>query len=124
MCANQPYQPFWKVKYQIVGIYRFAGTQAVYSNSSETGRDEVIIPAKSVKAPDENNIVDYGPMQSGTASFQIPNGSISEFEEAFRKLPESAFLQHFQLIMQVGLYFFPLPPPSAGEKYIIFRKLK
>lgn len=87
------YQPFWKAQYKIVGIYRFTGKQAIFSNSSEMGRDEVIIPAKSVKASDENNIVDYGPMQSGTTSFQIPNGSISEFEKSFQKLPESAFLK-------------------------------
>lgn len=87
------YQPFWNVNYKIVGIYRFTGNQALLSNSSEMGRDEVIIPAKSVKASDENNIVDYGPMQSGTTSFQIPNGSISEFEKSFQKLPESAFLK-------------------------------
>lgn len=87
------YQPFENVKYKIVGLYRFTGNQAPFSNSSEIGRDEVIIPAKSVKASDENNIVDYGPMQSGTTSFQISNGSISKFEETFQKLPESAFLK-------------------------------
>ena len=89
---GEPYQTFWKAKYKIVGIYRFTGNQASFSNSSEIGRDEVIIPAKSVKASDENNIVAYGPMQSGTTSFQIPNGSIAKFEEALKKLPESSFL--------------------------------
>lgn len=87
------YQPFWEADYGIVGIYNFTGHQIPMTQTSEIGRDEVIIPAKSVEKTDSNNIVDYGPMQSGTTSFQIVNGAISDFEEKVSQLPESAFLE-------------------------------
>ena len=57
-------------------------------------RNMVIIPSKSVKASDENNIVDFGPMLDTTTSFQISNGSIAEFEAAIKRLvPESSLLE-------------------------------
>ncbi len=92
---GEPYSIFWKSEYKIVGTYRYSGGQAVgISNGTEMGRDMVIIPSKSVKASDENNIVDYGPMRGTTTSFQIPNGSIAEFQAAFIKaVPESSLLE-------------------------------
>ncbi len=87
------YSPFWELEYKIVGTYRFTGDQVAMDMTSEMGQDEVIIPAGSVKASDEHNIVDYGPMQTGTTSFQIPNGSIAQFETKFRTLPEANFLE-------------------------------
>lgn len=90
------YPVFWEVEYEIVGIYRYSGGKSGDPSSGQTEmtRDMVIIPTKSVKASDGNNIVDFGPMLDTTASFQIPNGSITEFEAAFTKaVPESSLLK-------------------------------
>jgi putative ABC transport system permease protein len=46
----------------------------------------IIIPQKSIKNSDENNIAAIGPMQAGTTSFQIPNGTIRQYMERFNKL--------------------------------------
>ncbi len=92
---GEPYSIFWEAKYKIVGTYRYSGGQAAgISGGTEMGRDMVIIPSNSVKASDENNIVDFGPMRATTTSFQIPNGSIAEFQAAFTKaIPESSLLE-------------------------------
>ncbi len=89
------YPVFWEASYEIVGIYRYTGgKQGGYSGATEMARNMVILPSKSVKASDENNIVDFGPMQNTTTSFQIPNGSIDQFEAAFAKaVPESSLLE-------------------------------
>lgn len=89
------YPVFWEAEYEIAGIYRYSGGKTGGPNSqTEMARDMVIIPSKSVKASDENNIVDYGPMADTTTSFQISNGSIAEFEAAFNKsVPESSMLE-------------------------------
>ncbi len=92
---GEPYSIFWEVKYKIVGTYRYNGAQAVgISDGTEMARDMVIIPSKSVRASDENNIVDYGPMRATTTSFQISNGSIAKFQAALTKaVPESSLLE-------------------------------
>jgi ABC-type antimicrobial peptide transport system permease subunit len=89
------YPVFWEAGYEIVGIYRYSGGQAGgLLGRTEMARDMVIIPSKSVRASDENNIVDFGPMLDTTTSFQIPNGTIAEFEAAFTKaVPESSLLE-------------------------------
>ncbi len=70
--------PFEEKEYTIVGIYDY--TQL----TEGIGRDELIVPLNSVQNKMEN-IVDYGPMADDNTSFQLPNGSISDFLEASAK---------------------------------------
>lgn len=70
--------PFEEKEYTIVGIYDH--TQL----TEGIGRDELIVPLNSVQNKMEN-IVDYGPMADDNTSFQIPNGSISDFLETSAK---------------------------------------
>jgi len=86
------YPVFWRADYQIVGLYQDTAASTQPSEESDIGRDLFIIPQKSVGASDEHNIVDYGPMRMFTTSFQIPNGTAAEFEEALQAYPESSFL--------------------------------
>ncbi len=59
----------------------------------ESGQDTLITPAKSVTASDDNNIAYYTPMTSFTASFQIPNGTIQQFDAALKEhVPEAGRL--------------------------------
>ncbi len=87
-------QPFFEEQYEIVGTYRYTeeSIQAM-PGATEMGRDMVIVPAASVTAPDENNIIAQGPMLGTTTSFQLKNGTVAQFEEALCQLPESQFLQ-------------------------------
>lgn len=89
------YSTFWEEEYKIVGTYRYSGRKSGGpGDSSEMARDMIIIPSKSVKSSDESNIVDYGPMKDETTSFQIPNGTISQFQAAFNKsVSESNLLE-------------------------------
>ncbi|MEG0166405.1 MAG: FtsX-like permease family protein, partial [Ruthenibacterium sp.] len=90
---GERYPVFWESDYEIVGIYQYNASALSPSGSSEMGIDMVIIPTKSVKASDDSNISDYGPIHASTTSFQIPNGSIAKFDAAFQALPESKFLK-------------------------------
>jgi hypothetical protein len=45
------------------------------------GANTVVIPAKSVRESDANNILAYGPMKDTTTAFRIPNGSIEAYTE-------------------------------------------
>lgn len=92
---GEPYSCFWEDKYEIVGTYRYSGGKLGGPlDKTEMARDLVIIPTKSIRASDENNIVDFGPMSATTTSFQIPNGSIAQFEEALiNAVSESSFLE-------------------------------
>lgn len=91
---DKPFEPFFEGRYEIVGIYRYTeeGKQAM-PGTSEMARDMVIVPAASVTASDEKNIFASGPMLGTTTSFQLENGTIAQFEEALRQIPESRFLQ-------------------------------
>ncbi len=77
---GNPYEPFWDQEYEIAGIF--------YCTSGwdyrDTCKDMFIIPEKSVKASDENNIAKYKHMKRWSISFQIPNGSMNEFDQALR----------------------------------------
>lgn len=79
------YEPFWEQEYEIVGIYN-AGRDSTH----DLVDDMFIIPAKSVRASDSSNIAWYEPMCKNTASFQIPNGSITEFDTAFKHAVKEA----------------------------------
>ncbi len=85
---GNPYEPFWEGEYEIVGTYKLTNEGSF--GAGEIAYDMPVIPARSVKATDENNIVHVLPMNSLVASFQIPNGSIEEFDKALREaVPEA-----------------------------------
>jgi ABC-type antimicrobial peptide transport system, permease component len=81
---GKAYPIFYKADYTIVGQYISVGGEN-YSGYTLAG-NEIIIPTKSVRASDKDNIVGYGPMKGYTTSFQIPNGSIEKYQKAFNKL--------------------------------------
>lgn len=76
------YTPFEDSEYEIVGIY---GGYTGLGQDYGMGVNEVVIPAKSVKNSDENNITDYGPMFGSTTSFEIENGTIDEYMEKWSR---------------------------------------
>lgn len=85
----KPYEPFWEAEYEIVGTYEPLSPNTLLCGTTEIARDMFIIPMKSVQASDENNIAHYGPMNALNTSFQIPNGTIQEFDAALREaVPE------------------------------------
>lgn len=71
--------------YEIVGVYQ-QSLQAGRISGYEMGDNAIIIPMNSIQNSDENNIVANGPMKGYTTSFQIPNGSISDYMEKFSAL--------------------------------------
>lgn len=85
-------------KYKIVGIY---DAKVGLSDDSELSEDTVIIPASSVNESDQNNIISVGPMRKTTTSFQIPNGTMSEYKKWFE---ENGFSQLFDLTLDDGGY--------------------
>jgi len=79
------YHVFDSGTYTIVGIYD-SRSGAYETKDFDMGYNEVVIPAASVKNSDENNIIEYGPMRFHNTSFQIPNGTIDDYTEAWNKL--------------------------------------
>ena len=80
------YPVFDEREYEIVGIYTVS--QSAEKDDSELGMYEVIIPWNTV--PEEawsENITGTGAgyMKSYNTSFQIPNGSIAEYMEGWKK---------------------------------------
>lgn len=96
---GEVYEPFWEDTYKIVGIYKHMYLDSTYGwydvcGETELAQDMVIIPAHSVKADDSQNIAHMGAMNRWTTSFQIPNGSISEFDATLRAaVPEAGSLE-------------------------------
>lgn len=90
------YEPFWEDEYEIVGFYDIPydeDFQYLWSSNHEILGDSIIIPAKSVEASDENNIAYYAPMNAGSTSFIIPNGTIEEFDKKLHEaVPEASKL--------------------------------
>ena len=83
---GEVYPAFWEADYEIVGFYQYTPSGEKDINAVELTEDMILIPAKSVKASDENNIVKYGPMQTGTTSFQISQtGRLLIFWRIFKK---------------------------------------
>jgi putative ABC transport system permease protein len=81
---GKAYPIFYEAEYTIVGVFINVGGG---NTSGYTLADnEIVIPTKSIEASDEENIVAYGPMMGYTTTFQIPNGSIVEYNEKFQKL--------------------------------------
>ena len=83
---GEPFQPFWEQTYEIVGIYSDGMFDA------GLWADALLVPAKSVEASDENNIAYFEPMTPGAASFQLPNGSIDEFDQGASARPTRSCL--------------------------------
>lgn len=81
---GEAYSVFEDSEYVIVGIYDT--DPGAVNGSYGLAKNEVIIPSKSIKNSDANNIIDYGPMKGSTTSFQIPNGSAEEFMNGWGKL--------------------------------------
>lgn len=82
---GEVYPVFEDSNYEIVGFYRDI-EQTTEPTGYEIGYNAVIIPSKSVKNSDENNIVAYGPMKGYTTSFQIQNGTTQAYLEKFKDL--------------------------------------
>lgn len=78
------YEVFDEQTYKIVGIYTAEDNG---SGSYSAGGNEVVIPWNAVpEGAWDDNIAGYGPMKGSTTSFQIPNGSIGEFQEKWDAL--------------------------------------
>lgn len=82
---NRAYTPFWTAKYEIIGTYYSVGTYGKPAGSIEMALNLFLISANSVKADFAGNIVDSGPMQRATTSFQIPNGTIDDYMAAYNR---------------------------------------
>lgn len=82
---NRAYTPFWTAEYEIIGTYYSVGTYGKPAGSIEMALNLFLIPASSVKADFADNIVDSGPMQRATTSFQIPNGTIDDYMAAYNR---------------------------------------
>ena len=82
------YKPFWEEEYEIVGVFnvRFPKKDLPFNNM-------LIIPKSSVGASDENNIAYFGPMNENMTSFQLPSGSLEDFQEGLQKyVPQASQL--------------------------------
>ena len=82
---NRTYTPFWTAKYEIIGTYYSVGTYGKPAGSIEMALNLFLIPANSVKTDFAGNIVDSGPMQRATTSFQIPNGTVDDYIAAYNR---------------------------------------
>ncbi len=76
------YPVFEEGQYKIVGVYGgYNGLKDEYG----LGYNEIIIPARSVKNSDADNILESGPMIGSNTSFRIANGTIDEYMEVWNK---------------------------------------
>lgn len=81
---GEVYAPFLDEEYEVVGIYQvYAGTDTYTGH--EAAKNGVIIPAASVTASDENNILAYAPMKEYNTVFQLENGKIDAFWDVWNK---------------------------------------
>jgi Predicted permease. len=80
---GRSYEVFETNNYRIVGVYK---NDAISLNDAfSLMRDTVVIPAGTISESIEENIVAYHPMIPATTSFQIENGTIDSFMDAFNK---------------------------------------
>lgn len=77
------YPIFEEGNYKIVGMY---GGQSGLRDEYGLGYNEIIIPSRSVKNSDVDNILESGPMAGSNTSFRIENGTIDEYMEKWSKL--------------------------------------
>ncbi len=86
------YHTFSQGAYTIVGTYTVKNKEFFASGDTELAANTIIIPSKSVTAPN-SNVVYRGPLSSSNVSFQIPNGSIASFDKKLREaVPEAEML--------------------------------
>lgn len=79
------YDVFEQHDYTVVGIYNEIN-QASYSSGYDMAGFGVVIPGASVKNSDANNILDYGPMEGFNTVFQIPNGSVEQYQALWNQV--------------------------------------
>lgn len=79
---GEVYPVFEEADYEIVGVY---GGQAGVKDEYGMGYNEILIPARSVKNSDADNILESGPMTGSTTSFRIANGTIDEYLERWNR---------------------------------------
>ena len=73
---------FAEEEYEIVGMYQYQNISGnVAAEATEAVADQIIIPTKSVKESDENNIVSVGPMRNAGNFFQMSNGTADVYGE-------------------------------------------
>lgn len=77
------YPVFEEGDYKIIGMY---GGQSGLRDDYGLGYNEIIIPSRSVKNSDADNILESGPMTGSSTSFRIKNGTIDEYMEKWSKL--------------------------------------
>ena len=73
------YPVFHEQSYRIVGVY---AVKEARDDAYGIGKNEVVIPGEAV--PEncwKDNIVGYSPMRGATTSFQIPNGTVLEYQK-------------------------------------------
>ena len=80
---GEVYPIFEEGDYKIVGMY---GGQAGLRDEYGLGYNEIIIPSRSVKNSDADNILESGPMMGSNTSFRIANGTIDEYMEKWNRL--------------------------------------
>ncbi len=68
--------------YTVVGIYDLASSDST-DYAFSIGVDELIVPMNSIEKRYGTNLMAFGPMMNGNTSFQIPNGSIEKYLEAW-----------------------------------------
>ena len=76
------YPVFEDSRYTIVGMY---SGNAGFRDAYMLGHNEILIPSRSVKNSDADNIVAWGPMLGSTTSFQIKNGTIKDYLEKWNR---------------------------------------
>lgn len=78
--------------YQIVGTFNLTNLDSIDTGDIDIATNCMIIPAKSLLKQQEN-IAYYGPMTGTYVSFQIPNGTIAEFDQKLHEMvPEAGDL--------------------------------
>lgn len=80
---GEVYPIFEEGDYKIVGMY---GGQAGLRDEYGLAYNEIIIPSRSVKNSDADNILESGPMTGCNTSFCIANGTIDEYMEKWSRL--------------------------------------
>ena len=91
---GKEFDVFEDEQYTIVGIYQLAGKTGD-NIGFDLGYNAVVVPSASIHNSDENNIVANGPMLAYTTSFEIPNGTIADYIEAWNKQDTSNLTIHF-----------------------------
>lgn len=99
---GEVYEVFEESDYVIKGIYDVGVASSEGDWRYLLERNEVIIPAASIKNSDENNIAAHGPMKGYTTAFQIPNGSGSI--ENYKALWEAQGVDNVEITFYDGGY--------------------